>query len=148
MAAYSELYVSSVMTSQGKMFLNIRTKLPGIDEKWFIESFMKSNIRALLDDGNTKYANMPSTELMLRFIENECGGEYKHGDEWGGFLPEWAGKVYALYQWKYGTPSKKLIEKIPLSELEHMFPALHQVSWETAVDKIHSIVSSTPKLST
>lgn len=141
MAAYDELYVSSIMKTQGKMFLNIRDKLPGVDEKWFIESFMKSDIRALLDDGNTKYANMPSTELMLHFIDNECGGQYKYGDEWGGFLPEWAGKIYALYQWKYSTPSKELIEQVPLTAIEHMFSALHQASWETAVDKIHSSIS-------
>lgn len=143
MAAYNELYVSSIMKIQGKMFLNIRDKLPGVDEKWFIESFMKSNIRALLDDGNIKYANMPSTELMLHFIDNECGGEYKRGDEWGGFLPEWAGKVYALYQWKYCIPSNELIEIVPLSDIEHMFTALHQISWETAVDKIHESVTAT-----
>jgi len=140
MGAYSELYVSSVMKAQGRMFIKIRDELPGVDEKWFIESYMSSKIRELIDGGNVKFVNSPSTELMLRFIEDECGGEYKRGGEWGGFLPGWAGNIYALYQWKYNVSSKTLIEMLPLSEIERIFNPLHQLGWEAAVDKIHDTV--------
>ena len=140
MTAYSDVYVSSVMRAQGKMFLIIREKLIGVDEKWYIEAYMQSKIRALLDEGNTKYVNAPSTELMLRFIEDECGGQYKRGAEWGGFIPEWAGKIYALYQWKYNVSSRSLILRLPLIEIERVFPALHQAGWEAAVDRIHESV--------
>jgi hypothetical protein len=140
MSAYNEVYVSSVMKAQGKMFLKIRDKLPGVDEKWYIEAYMQSNIRSLVDEGNIKYVNAPSTELMLRFIEDECGGQYKRGAEWGGFIPEWAGKIYALYQWKYSVQSKNLISRLPLDEIERIFPVLHQAGWEAAVDKIHDSV--------
>ena len=127
------------MNRQGEMFLNIRDKLPGVDEKWFIESYMKSRIRGLLDVGNPKYANMPSTELMLNFIEYEQGNEYKRGDEWGGFLPGWAGRVYALYQWMYDVPSRELIDWLTIFEMERIFPTLHQTGWDVAVEKIHNI---------
>ena len=140
MTAYNEHYVSSVMRAQGKLFLNIRDKLPGVDEKWFIERYMHSSIRALMDKGNPRYLNMPSTELMLRFIEDEYGGAYQRGAEWGGFIPEWAGKIYALYQWKYNVSSKYLVEVLPLSEIERIFPTLHQAGWESAVDKIYELV--------
>ena len=140
MPAYNDVYVASVMKAQGKLFLKIRDKLPGVDEKWFVEAYMQSTIRELLDDGNVKYVNAPANELMLRFIEDECGGEYNRGAQWGGFLPEWAGRIYALYQWKYETPSRDLIKVLPLDEVERVFPALHQAGWEAAVDKIHEFV--------
>ena len=142
MPAYNEHYLAYVMKSQNDLFLNIRDDLPGVDEKWFIEQFMRSHIRAMLDIGNPKYVNMPSPEMLLRFLDNECAGEYRRGSEWGGFLPGWAGKVYSLYQWKYDTPSRELIDSLPLSEIERVFPALHQAGWEAAVDKIHSEVLS------
>jgi len=145
MTAYSEHYIPAVMRSQGRLFLNIREKLPGVDEKWFINAYMRSTIRSLIDKGNPKYLNMPSTELMLRFIEDECTQEYKKGDEWGGFIPEWAGKIYALYQWKYNISSKQLVEALPLSEMERLFPTLHQAGWEAAVDKIYGIIKKPPQ---
>ena len=52
MHPYNEVYVIDVARNQGEMFFYV-------DEKWFITAFMKSKIRALLDDGNPqifKYA--------------------------------------------------------------------------------------------
>jgi len=140
MCAYSEIYVDDIVETQGDVFLLIREELPGVDEKWFIERYMHSNIRRLLDHANPKFAGMPAPELILYFIEEECGNEYKRGDAWWGFLPRWVGEVYAFYQWKYDTPSSQIIEMLPLSEMEIMFPTLHQAGLDTAVDKIHEVM--------
>ena len=137
MAAYDEVYLSDIIELQGNIFLNIREALPGVDEKWFIEQWMRSRIRKLLDHANPKFAAMPSPEAIQYFIDEELGGRYKHGEEWGGFLPQWVGMIYAMYQWKYNVPGTKIIEILPLSKIEQMFPALHQTGLETAVEKIH-----------
>ena len=140
MFAFDEVYIASVMRTQGSLFFIVRDKLPGVDEKQFIERYMRSRIRAMLDTGNPKYVNMPTRELLRRFVEDECEGNYDKGEEWGGFISEWAGKVYALYQWKYNIKSKDLIEVLPLSEMERVFPALHQLGWEAITDKLHEIL--------
>jgi len=144
MCAYSEVYLNDIVETQGDMFLIVREELPGVDEKWFIERYMSSNIRRLLDHANPKFAAMPAPELILYFIEEECGNEYKRGEEWWGFLPQWAGEVYSFYQWKYNTPSSQLIEMLPLGEMENIYPTLHQTGLESAVDKIHEIVLRLP----
>jgi len=141
MSAYNEVYVDDIQITQGRVFLNIREELPGVDEKWFIEKYMKSDIRRLLDRANLKLAAKPSPELIHAFINRECGGDYKRGKEWGGFLPQWAGEIYSLYQWKYETPSADLIEMLPLSEIERLFVPLHQAGWDAAVKKIHDIIA-------
>ena len=143
MGAYSELYVNDIVRRQGKVFLNIRNILSGVDEKWFIETYMKSRLRLLLDEANPKFANMPSIELIYWFINEEQRGKYKYGDEWGGFLPQWAGMIYSYYQWKYNVPSYKLIDLLPLSEIERIFPALHQAGLRAAVEKIHDEILAT-----
>ena len=140
MSAYSEVYVEDIQVTQGRLFLNIRDELPGVDEKWFIEKYMKSDMRRLLDSANPKLAAKPSPELILAFINRECGGEYKRGEQWGGFLPQWVGEIYSLYQWTYNVPSAKLIEILPLDVMERIYIPGHQMGWDAAVKKIHDVV--------
>jgi len=142
MSAYSEVYVEDIQVTQGRVFLNIRDELPGVDERWFIEKYMKSDIRRLLDSANPKLAAKPSPELIHAFINRECGGEYKRGAEWGGFLPQWVGEMYSLYQWKYETPSAELVDVLPLSQMERLYVPLHQAGWDVAVKKIYNILNN------
>jgi hypothetical protein len=48
--------------------------------------------------------------------------------------------AYTLYQWKYNVTSAELIDKLTLEEIERVFPALHQMGWDAAMDKIHGII--------
>jgi len=141
--AYDNVYVGNIVDLQGQVFLDIRDELPGVDEKWFIEKFMRSHIRKMLDIGNFKYALKPPVEIIWDFLE-ELGGEYERGEEWGGFLPQWVGMVYAMYQWKYNTPSAQLIELLPLAEMERVFGTLHQTGIESGADKLHEVVLGLP----
>ena len=144
MRAYSDLYLSDIMDLQGDMFLQIRDVLPGVDEKWFIEKWMRSRIRELLDNGSPKFAAMWPWEVILYFLEEELNSEYQRGPEWGGFLPEWVGLTYSYFQWRYNISSRLIIEMIPLSEMEIMFPTLHQAGLQTAAEKIHDDVLGLP----
>ena len=140
MPAYSDLYLSDIESHQGDVFMMIRDALPGVDEKWFITTYMQSSIRDKLDRANPKYAAMPSEELIDKFISDECGGEYQRGEQWGGFMPEWTGRIYSLYQWQYNISSKELIQKLTLNDIERIYPALHQMGWDAALEKIHTVV--------
>jgi hypothetical protein len=131
------VYIPYIERNQGQVFMDIRVQLPGVDEKWFVRQYMKSRIRKLLDHANPKYAAMPPGELIARFIEDECGNEYPKGEEWGGFICEWAGRIYALYQWKYNVPSETLADALSPEVIERMYPALHQMGWDAALGKIH-----------
>jgi hypothetical protein len=140
MVAYSEVYVPYIERNQGEVFTIIREQLPGVDEKWFAENYMCSNIRRLLDHANPKYAAMPPGELISRFIEDECNENYPKGEKWGGFIGEWAGRIYALYQWRYNIPSKELVSILSPDSIERVYPALHQMGWDSALEKIHEVV--------
>jgi len=141
MTAYDELYVDCIMKTQGFLFLKVRDELPGVDEKWFIENYMKSDIRKLLDEANPKYSAMSSYDLIYYYNQFVLKGEYKKGGEWWGFLPQWAGMAYSLYQWKYNVPSAELIEIFTLSDMERVYPALHQMGWDAAIDRMREIIT-------
>jgi len=142
MGAYDEIYVGCIQRAQGKVFFHIRDELPGADEKWFIEKYMRSDIRRLLDRANPKLAAKPAPELIHAFINRECGGKYERGEEWGGFLLQWVGEIYSLYQWKYEIPSAELIELLPLSDMERMYIPGHQMGHDAAVNKIHKVLAA------
>ena len=139
MAAYNELYLVDIMETQGDMFMYIRELFPGIDEKWFIESYMKSKTRCALDSAAPKWAGMMSGELAKWFLWDECNNEYKRGDTWGGFLPQWVGMMYALYQWKYDIPSIQVLKELPLDLMEKAYGPFHQASEDTALIKLREI---------
>jgi hypothetical protein len=138
--AYDEVYLGDIMSHVGHSFLKIRDDLPGVDEKWYIEMFMRSDIRRLLDEANPFWANRLPGELVLDFLAEELCGEYRRGEEWWGFLPEWAGRIYSLYQWYYNVPSALLIDMLPLSKMETVYPTLHQAGELATVEKIHDEV--------
>jgi hypothetical protein len=140
------LYHESIAGTQGYVFLNIRNILPGVDEKWFIENYMKSHMRELLDEANPKFAAMPPNELIRWFIEREQNGEYKCGEEWGGFLPGWVGEMYGHFQWHYNIPSKQLIELLPLHLMERIYNPLHQMGYYAGAQKIHDEVLCLPHI--
>lgn len=140
MYAYDELQVAYITENQGELFLCVRDELPGVDEKWFIEEWMKSKTRSYLDKAYSKWAGMMPEELLWWFIDNEKNGKYKKGDTWGGFMPQWIGIMYSLYQWKYSVPSKQIIEELPLSMMEQAFVPFHQASDEVATEKLREMV--------
>ena len=137
---YSWEYLDEICETQEEIFMIIRDELHGVDEKWFIETYMRSRVRLLLDRGNPILANRSAKELIYTFIHEECGGGYERGSHWGGFLPGWAGYVYALYQWLYGKPSAELIDLIPLEAMERFWKPYHTICYEAAVEKIYESV--------
>ena len=137
---YSWVYLDEICETQEELFMIIRDKLNGVDEKWFIETYMRSRVRLLLDRGNPILANRSAGELAETFIDEECSGDYKRGGHWGGFLPGWAGYVYALYQWLYSKPSAELIDILPLEAMERFWIPYHTICYEAAVEKLFEAV--------
>jgi hypothetical protein len=103
---------------------------------------MRSNVRRFLDRANPKYAAMSAHDLLYYYNLFELNDKYKQGDSWGGFIGQWAGMAYSLYQWKYNVPSGKLIELFTLDDMERCYPALHQMGWDAAIDRMHDIITA------
>ena len=155
MIAYDKYLCPEIRDLQGDLFYCIRDKLPGVDEEWFVNEFMKSDIRSYLDKGNFKYAYMSYNSILNYFLcelnnSDISHGEfipadYKRGNKRGDLM--WIGMMYAYYQWRTGISSSELIEKLSLDDMERIYPALHQMGWEAGANKIHEEVLELGKLS-
>ena len=58
MDVFSEAYLEEVIENQGKLFEYAEEHCPGIDVADFIEAYMKSRTRALIDEGQAYVSTM------------------------------------------------------------------------------------------
>ena len=71
-----------------------------------------------------------------------CTTEHYHvkaGKVLQGFIPNWIGESYAYYQWFYGIPSVKVVERVPVEFLKKAYFGLHDLELELAVNKVGGI---------
>lgn len=139
--AYSQLYMKDIADCQGKMFRKISIYYPKIDELWFIENYMKSDVRSMLDFANPVYASRDSNDLAARFLRTLADNDIKYSDlSYDETFLEWTGMAYSRYQWHYDISSKETLERIPVETMGRIFPALHTISWNSAIRRMHTDV--------
>ena len=135
MRAYSELYLEEVVENQGKLFDFVAQNFPDKDTKDFIQAYMTSKTRKLIDESQAYVNTMNAKELWNYFLENDKY-ELKNGKNIEGFMPDWIGEFYAYYQWYYNLPSSEVIKKVPLDFLMKAYYGLHDLELELAVKKV------------
>lgn len=132
---YSDVYLSEVVEFQGKFFEDLQDIVPPIDSADMIVAYMKSYTRRQLDEGHAWYLTLDAQRLKEVFLQ-ESGYQMKHGEPLGGFRPNWIGRFYADAQWRYNVPSAKLVELLPLSDLQIVYGGAHDLDLRLAVEKI------------
>lgn len=135
MEVFSETYLEEVIENQGELFNYAEEHCPGIDVADFIENYMKSHTRAMIDEGQAYICTMDAEALFSYFLEND---KYvpKQGRIRGGFAPNWIGQFYALFQWIYMMPSKDVVRTLPVKFMLEAYPGLHDLDLQVAVRKV------------
>lgn len=88
---YSE---KNKIENQGKLFEYAQDHCPGMDIEDFIDHYMNSRTRALIDEGQAYVSTMDAESLFDYFLKNDKY-ELKQGKEAGGFAPDWIGQFYS-----------------------------------------------------
>ena len=139
MEVFSKSYLEEVVENQGKLFEYAEEHYPGIDVADFIESYMKSYARAMVDEGQAYVCTMDAETLYNYFLENDKY-EPKQGKTAGGFAPNWIGQFYALFQWIYRLQARKSLNCSRLNLcLKHILACMILiwmwlfVRWESSV---------------
>lgn len=136
MPAYNEAYLDEVVETQGKLFAYIAYDFPDMDTKDFIESYMKSKTRHYIDVSQAYVSTKNYLELFEYFCEVDRY-QLKKGKALGVFIPDWIGRFYAYYQWKYDLPSAELLKIVPLDFLKRSFYGLQDLEIELAAARVH-----------
>ena len=135
MEVYSKAYLDEVVENQGKLFEYAQDHYSGIDMVDFINQYMNSRTRSLIDEGQAYVSTMDAESLFDYFLKNDKY-ELKQGKEAGGFAPDWIGQFYGLFQWTYGMPSKEVVRLLPVKFMFEGYPGLHDLDLQVAVQKV------------
>lgn len=135
MEVFSKSYLKAVVETQGELFDNFARCHPDSDTDDFITSYMTGKTRADIDAGQPYVATMNGDELMRWYLQ-ESGYQPKPGESMKGFMPDWIGRFYALYQWVEKKSSRETISAVPLSFLKIGYAGLHDLELDLAVAKV------------
>ena len=135
MEVFSKAYLDEVVENQGKLFEYAEDHCPGMDIEDFIDHYMNSRTRSLIDEGQAYVSTMDAESLFDYFLKNDKY-ELKQGKETGGFAPDWIGQFYALFQWMYRIPSKEVVRLLPVKFMFEGYPGLHDLDLQVAVQKV------------
>ena len=138
MQSYPEVYLNEVVENQGKLFDMVSQVFPDNDTEDFIKSYMNSQTRKSIDDGQAYVNTMDAKTLWDYFVKTDKY-ELKPGKAMGGFMPAWIGEFYAYYQWYYNMPSADVIKKITIDFLKKAYHGLHDLELDLAVKKVGKV---------
>lgn len=140
--AYDEQYLSDAMRNLGEAF-DFARNVCRIELDDFLSMMISSGVADLFERGTPKYVSgMSGTELAMNILdksgiavekasvqtEYDCSPEY------------WTGWIVAYFQWHTGRSFQNIREALSMREILGLYPTLHEVSEERAVDTLNSII--------
>ena len=113
-----------------------------LDKERFIEAFMKSDCRALMELGHPTLLSQAAYDTVKNFIQVDNNNDFeafrlKGGQsEYKHMQLYWTGWMYAYIHFMSKVCSKTIIEKLPLKEMLIDYKTGHEMSKETYYKKI------------
>lgn len=138
MEVFSRSYLKAVVETQGELFDSFARRHPDCDTDDFIVSYMTGKTRADIDAGQAYVCTMNADDLM-RWYQRESHYQPKAGAAMSGFMPDWIGRFYALYQWTLKISSADTLRQVPLDYIKSAYRGLHDLELELAVAKVSGI---------
>ncbi|MFG6344646.1 MAG: hypothetical protein K1W35_12970 [Lachnospiraceae bacterium] len=113
-----------------------------LDKEKFIESFMKSDCRALMEMGHPTLLSQAAYDTVRNFIEVDNNNDIEtfrlkgEQPEHGYMQLYWIGWIYAYIHFMSKESSKIIIKKLPLKEILIDYKIGHEMSKEAYYNKI------------
>lgn len=140
--AYDEQYLNDAIHNLAEAF-DFARNVCQIELDSFLFMMIASGVAALFEQGTPKFVSgMSGTELVLNVLEKsgiavekalvqteyDCSPEY------------WTGWIVAYFQWHSGRSFQNIREVLSMREILGLYPTLHEVSEERAVDTLNNII--------
>ncbi len=142
MHAYDEMYLNDAMRNLGEAF-DYSAAVLNIPMDDFLDMFIISGIAEQFADGVPKFVSgLSGTELVCEVL-NRTGKsiDFQAPQTEYDYSPEyWCGWILAFYQWYTGKSFKEIRRFLPMSEINKLYPTLHEASEEKFIDVANSIL--------
>lgn len=140
--AYDEQYLNDAIHNLAEAF-DFARNVCQIELDSFLFMLIASGVAALFERGTPKFVSgMSGTELVLNVLEKSGIGVEKASAQMEyDCSPEyWTGWIVAYFQWHSGRSFQNIREVLSMREILDLYPTLHEVSEERAVDTLNSII--------
>ena len=140
--AYDKQYLDDAMRNLGEAFDYVVNSCNiALDD--FMDMFITGGIAKQFGAGVPRFVSgMSGTELVWEVIERSG---------WEKELPEleivydyspqyWCGWILAYYQWYTGRSFKNIKQHIAMSEIQKLYPTLHEAAEEKFVDTVNRMI--------
>jgi hypothetical protein len=137
--AFPEVYLYDIIETHEQIFEAVHEYFKGIDELWFIESYLTSKTFAHICNGHFVYLNKNYDELLDAFIE-EHKGKYKkmRKPTFNGFFFPWLGEVLMYLSWYIGKPCITIYKAVGIDWIFGVYRKYDGCSGEQITDIILS----------
>ena len=140
--AYDEQYLSDAMHNLGEAF-DFARNVCQIELDTFLSMMISSGVAALFESGTPKYVSgMSGTELVMDVLK-QSGIEQEKASvqtEYDCSPEYWTGWIVAYFQWYTGRSFQSISEVLSMREILRLYPTLHEVSEDRAVDTLNAII--------
>ena len=107
----------------------------------FIDSFMKSHIRSLMDSWHPRLMSQAAVETFMAYVEvdlhndlSSIAGKNKYGYAENELM--WIGMTYAILKNKLHTNMIEVYRVFSIEEMKHLYVCGHQLETYDAVDRL------------
>lgn len=133
-------YFRDVENLTEKIFYNPYRVFPDIDIQWFIDYYMRSEVRKQIDESNPSYMCMESIRT-LDYLKDGGLVNYpksdKTVDNYYGDSVIWIAMMYCHLQFYFGFSSKDLSELIPCDEMLNAFEVGHERGFRAQAEHMY-----------
>ncbi|MBR5355681.1 MAG: helix-turn-helix transcriptional regulator [Lachnospiraceae bacterium] len=140
--AYNETYLYDAMRNLGEM-TEYAHDACGVDPDLALKYFIISGYADYFAAGNPRVVCGLSGTELFKEISKKCGADF---DVWPEPLTKytteeyyWIGYILAYFQWHINKSFKAITEIIKPTDLIRMYPSLHTVSEEHAIEVIDDL---------
>lgn len=133
-------YYVEVENLTERVFYNSNIVFPGIDIVWFIDYYMRSDVRRQIDLSNPRYMCMESIRT-LDYLKRDGLLDYPKSDKtidnYYGDSIIWVAMMYCHLQLYFGFSSKDLSELIPCEEMLKAFVVGHERGFRAQAEHMY-----------
>ena len=132
MNAYDQCYLDDAMKNLGEAVEYAVLKCCLLPDR-FMEMFIAGGLADGFERGSPRYVSgMSGTELACETIRRAgLNRDLPDAVSTDSYSAEyWSGWILARYQWECGLRFRDIVRFLPLQEILHMYPALHEASEE------------------
>ena len=137
MSAYDENYIEDSTELNCLVFEEI-ARCQDVNFEHFVEGYMSSGYRKLMDKGSTRLINMTFDEY-LTYLRRDCPELFIIGNkehEMDVLQAGWIGAMYNRLQFHLCISSEKIYERLNLRTMMSYFITLHTIDETLALRRI------------